>query len=206
MIIFQDHERKRLNAISIAQQFIAFLKTDGPYSEKSATIEGLENLAKRAPSLNRDLIFSKVDNRRKRERISSIFKAKPSKRKSTIDKLPRYSSPTNELIQQCNNSPIDNPCWMFLLSMNIQSVLKKIHECSAIIKIERFMENFDLAKAIWQCEKCHDLSKVKRNFNGYVHCEKCDRWFHAECVGVVDINEKDYENCSWECPDHDDSL
>ena len=55
------------------------------------------------------------------------------------------------------------------------------------------MEKFLLAKTVWACGKCPNLS-IDSVLSGYIECSVCCEWFHRACCSPEVLKETVFED------------
>ena len=53
----------------------------------------------------------------------------------------------------------------------------------------------------WNNEECMaEACKKPRNISTWVMCDKCERWFHLVCVGII-YSKEELDHMEWKCSD-----
>lgn len=189
-------ERRR-NVLETISKWQATLESDAPLSEISPIIKFVETFSgcPRPPAVA-GCVFPQLDKKKKRERASSLFSTPPAKRKA-ISKTSPSTTAIQELIDECANCDITEPCWMYLVTLNHHDVLQSLSN-RHLVNQQSFIERFELARTIWTCFHCKDLGDIDKNLSGYALCDTCQNWFHCQCVGQEEEAVREGES-NW-CP------
>lgn len=141
-------------------------------------------------------LFPKLNNKRKRERASSVFPKPTPKRRSSSTTSPTTSS-IQELISECATSDLTDACWMYLASLKQAQVFQSLLAQTAMDP-NSFLEKYELARSIWTCFLCKNLEDIEKNLSGFAMCDICLNWFHCSCIGQSENELK--ENVTNWCP------
>lgn len=152
--------------------------------------DAAERLLKKVKELfnetNQTALFPKLDRGRKRERIPSVFPRITRKRAKIIQ--PVSKSLHQELISECVSSSLDSNCWMYCISLNIETILREVQD---LVEKEVFVSKYEAAKMIWKCHYCKISTDLQKNMSGFVRCDKCENWIHCSCTEFNSLDEVD---------------
>ena len=87
-------------------------------------------------------------------------------------------------------------------------MVRKCKSCQGFIK--GYQRSYGIGKCgntplenqiTWNNEDCMaEACKKPRNISTWVMCDKCERWFHLVCVGII-YSKEELEHMEWKCSD-----
>jgi hypothetical protein len=86
-----------------------------------------------------------------------------------------------------NENVWDFSWWLLACSKPEESLLILSEEFNTDER-DKLLEKFLLAKTVWACGKCQNLS-VDSMLSGYIECSVCCEWFHRTCCSSDTLNE-----------------
>jgi hypothetical protein len=86
--------------------------------------------------------------------------------------------------------------WAYLACYDSKDIMEGADKLEGHKK-EMAKEKYELAKEVWSCNGCSELTIEKVNSH-FVKCDHCDFWYHGLCCDI-DINQEDIESVIWDC-------
>ena len=133
--------------------------------------------------------FPSLDNRRKREKISSKFPTKAKRIK--ITKSCEEPSSVERMLTEAESAELDDIIWPTLMAGNQDTILYFISKSS---KKEHLLRKYSEAKKLWNCNLCNRY-ELTDMLSGFIECTDCNLWCHQKCGGVLDVDI----NTAWSC-------
>ena len=128
----------------------------------------------------------------KHEFSSDLVRHSPDKRtnpRKTNEKQTLGSqTPRFKVLKSALNENVWDFSWWLLACTKPEESLLILSEEFNSDERDKLLEKFLLAKTVWACGKCQNLS-VDSMLSGYIECSVCCEWFHRTCCSSDTLNE-----------------
>ena len=97
-------------------------------------------------------------------------------------------TPRFKVLKSALNENVWDFSWWLLACTKPEESLLILSEKFNSEERDKLLEKFLLAKTVWACGKCQNLS-IDSMLSGYIECSVCCEWFHRTCCSNDTLNE-----------------
>lgn len=179
------------------ENILKFLKSSKDKEKKKELAAKLKaSLSFDVPNLEEGHFPKLIKYRTKRPCEKEMFPRRKKARKPREN----FTSQTfiDQLFRDCEEKSVRDEVWCEMLALeqvNTFTVFDIVATKPAAKKAQ-FLQKFEAAKLLWDCNKCHGF-KLEDIFSNYVECDSCKLWYHQSCVGYQEALED--SSLIWKC-------
>ena len=103
------------------------------------------------------------------------------------------NKPRMRVLKSALNENVWDFSWLILACSKPEDSLLILSEGFNSDERDKLLEKFLLAKTVWACGKCPNLS-IDSMLSGYIECSVCCEWFHRACCSPEVLKETVFED------------